>query len=325
MIKIIGGSGFIGTRLSKRLEVNSIEFSIIDKVVSKTFAEKSSIADVRDVNSLISCLNREDIIINLAAEHRDDVTPKSLYDDVNVEGAKNVCEAAKNKDINTIIFTSSVAVYGFAPINTDESGRFNPFNDYGRTKLEAEYVYKEWQNEDPINRKLIIIRPTVVFGEQNRGNVYNLLKQISSGNFIMLGKGKNKKSMAYVENVAALLEYSIDFNQGVHIYNYIDKPNLDMNTLIKQTRRTLGKKEKVWIRLPYIIGYFIGKTADLISVVSGKKFNISSIRIKKFCSDSIFETTVSKTGFIPPYTLEEGLKNTLEYEFLNEKNKNLEV
>lgn len=88
-------------------------------------------------------------IVHLAAEHRDDVHPKSLYDTVNVEGTKNVCTVAKEKKINTIIFTSSVAVYGFAPMGTNEVGTIKPFNDYGRTKYEAECILKEWQKEAP--------------------------------------------------------------------------------------------------------------------------------------------------------------------------------
>ena len=83
--------------------------------------------------------------------------------------------------------------------------------------------------KDPQNRSLVIIRPTAVFGEENRGNVYNLLKQINSKNFIMIGNGKNKKSIAYVRNVADFIIFSTKLNSGIHIYNYIDKPDLTMN------------------------------------------------------------------------------------------------
>ena len=317
MIKIIGGSGFIGTRLSKRLSKNSSEFSIVDKAMSKTFKDICSIADVRDTKSLSKVLNSDDIIINLAAEHRDDVSPKTLYDDVNVQGARNVCEVAEEKGINTIIFTSSVAVYGFAPLGTDESGEINFFNDYGRTKYEAELVYKEWHKKDPQNRKLVIVRPTVVFGEQNRGNVYNLLRQIASGKFMMIGDGTNRKSMAYVENVAAFLEYSLSFENGVHIYNYIDKPDFDMNTLVKNVNKALDKKEKVGFRMPFSVGYSIGKVFDFVASITGKKFTVSSIRVKKFCSDSMFDTSVAKSGFIAPVKLEDGLASTIKYEFVD--------
>jgi len=319
MIKVIGGSGFIGTRLCKRLTNADKKFRIIDKAKSNTFGELWDKADVRDIESLRDTLNKDDIIINLAAEHRDDVTPKSLYDEVNVDGAKNICQVAEEKGINTIIFTSSVAVYGFAPIGTDESGEFNPFNDYGRTKMEAEKVFRAWQEKDPQNRKLVIVRPTVVFGEQNRGNVYNLLRQIASGKFIMIGDGKNRKSMAYVENVTAFLEYSLSFENGVHIYNYIDKPDFDMNTLVKKVYKALGKDEKVGFRLPFTVGYGIGKLFDIASVLTGKKFAVSSIRVKKFCSDSVYNTSIDKTGFIPPVDLEEAIQKTIKYEFVDKK------
>ena len=319
MIKIIGGSGFIGTRLSKRLTLSKKEFGIVDKVMSKSFSNICSLADVRETETLSKVLGSDDIIINLAAEHRDDVTPKTLYDDVNVQGARNVCEVAEQKGINTIIFTSSVAVYGFAPLGTDESGEINYFNDYGRTKYEAELVYKAWQEKDPQNRKLVIVRPTVVFGEQNRGNVYNLLRQIASGKFMMIGDGTNRKSMAYVENITAFLEYSLGFENGIHIYNYIDKPDFDMNTLVANVNRALGKDDKIGFRMPFSVGYGIGKVFDLAAFVTGKKFTVSSIRVKKFCSDSMFDTSLSETGFVAPVKLEDGIASTIQYEFV-EKN-----
>jgi len=113
----------------------------------------------------LESIGGSDVLINLAAVHRDDVRPLSLYDDVNVGGARSVCEAARKHNITKIIFTSSVAIYGFAAPDTDESGIVDYFNDYGRTKYLAECVYKEWQQEDPDNRSLIIVRPTVIFGE----------------------------------------------------------------------------------------------------------------------------------------------------------------
>jgi len=323
MIKIIGGSGFIGTRLSKRLEKNTKSFGIIDKAMSKTFASSCQLADVRATEELTQVLARDDLIINLAAEHRDDVSPKSLYDDVNVQGARNVCAVAEEKGIQTIVFTSSVAVYGFAPIGTDESGEINYFNDYGRTKYEAELVYKAWYETDPENRKLVIIRPTVVFGEQNRGNVYNLFRQIASGRFMMIGNGENRKSMAYVENIAACLEYSLTLDKGLHIYNYIDKPDFNMNTLVKGVYKILGKPEKIGFRLPYFLGFSIAKVFDLAAFLTGKKLTISSIRVKKFCCDSMYATSIAETGFVPPVKLETALANTVHYEFVQKNDDEL--
>jgi nucleoside-diphosphate-sugar epimerase len=316
-VNVIGGSGFIGTRLMRRLRNNdSIESKIIDKAPSKAFADLVTLSDVRSVEQLSVSVTHGSVIVNLAAEHRDDVRPISLYDDVNVGGAKNICTVAQEKGVQTIIFTSSVAVYGFAPIGTDESGKIAPFNDYGRTKYEAEQVFKAWQAEAPEERTLVIIRPTVVFGEQNRGNVYNLLRQIASGKFVMVGKGENRKSMAYVENVVAFIEYSMSFKPGVHIYNYIDKPDFTMNSLVANVNRILGRSEKIGFRLPFAVGYLIGKGFDLVAMMTGKRFAISSIRVKKFCANSVYDTAIDKTGFVRPVPLEQAIAQTVRHEFI---------
>lgn len=316
-VLVIGGSGFIGTRLVRRLHHTENRcIQIFDKAPSIDFPDLVTLGDVRSVDQLQASISERSIIINLAAEHRDDIRPLSLYDEVNVGGAINICTVARSKNTKTIVFTSTVAVYGFAPIGTDEYGKIAPFNDYGRTKHEAEQIFKDWQAEAPNERTLVIIRPTVVFGEQNRGNVFNLLRQIASGKFVMIGHGENRKSMAYVENVAAFIEYSMDFKPGVHIFNFIDKPDFTMNQLVGAVQRILGKSEKISFRLPFALGYALGKGFDLIAAVTGRRLAISSIRVKKFCANSVYNTAIDSTGFVPPVPLEQALEQTVRHEFI---------
>ncbi len=312
MIHVIGGAGFIGNRLAEVLSKQEKSHKIYDKRLSG-----EGYCDVTSPESLAS-LPHADIVINLAAEHRDDVKPRLLYDQVNVEGARNVCDYCRNKNIRKIVFTSSVAVYGFAPEGTDESGPTHPFNDYGRTKLEAEKVYLAWQAEAPEERSLVIVRPAVVFGEQNRGNVYNLFRQISTGKFIIFGPGTNHKSMAYVQNVAEFLAFSTQFEPGQYLYNYVDNPNLDMNTLVKFARSVLFGKDGAVFRLPAWLGILIGYSFDALSFITGKKLAVSSIRVKKFMGTTAFNTSVIQTGFMPSFTLVEGIKRTLQWEFLED-------
>ena len=347
-ITIIGGSGFVGTRLVKRLLESGYNVTIADKRKSVAYPDLWVRCDIRNVldgtedfpesitdalsapgkhdeavsampiHSLLDVLKGSDVVINLAAEHRDDVTPKSLYDDVNVQGSENICKACLKLGIKKIIFTSSVAVYGFAPIGTDETGEINYFNDYGRTKYLAEGKYREWLEKDSSNCA-IIIRPTVIFGEQNRGNVYNLLRQIASGKFPMVGKGTNRKSMNYVENVAAFIEYEIshDTEPGEHLYNYCDEPVYDMNHLVLDCYKALGKPKKKLFHFPYWLAYCGGLCFDLLAFITRKKFAISSIRIKKFTQNTYFVgNNIKKTDFVAPVSLEEGLRRTIDYEFV---------
>lgn len=316
-VTVIGGCGFIGSRLVKRLLIDkNISLNIVDKVSSRLFPDLVTIADVRSVEQLRGKLTTGSVIINLAAEHRDDVRPLSLYSDVNIDGARNICTVAREKNINTIIFTSTVAVYGFAPVGTNESGNLAPFNEYGRTKSEAELIFKAWQAEAPQKRSLVIIRPTVVFGEQNRGNVYNLFKQIASGKFVMVGSGKNRKSMAYVENVAAFIQHSLDFKAGLHIFNYVDKPDFMMTSLASSVSQYLLRSHAVSIKIPFSIGYLIGLGFDLVAYLTGKKFPVSAIRVKKFCANSVYDTAVAQTGFVAPVPLEKAIEQTIRHEFI---------
>jgi nucleoside-diphosphate-sugar epimerase len=323
-ISVIGGSGFIGTRLVTRLRSNQLfSIKIIDRLPSKKFSNLVVLSDVRSKEQLREAMDPSSVIVHLAAEHRDDVRPLSLYDEVNIGGAKNICMVAREKSVQKIIFTSTVAVYGFAPVGIDESGRLEPFNDYGRTKFEAEQVFKSWQAEAPKERTLVIIRPTVVFGEQNRGNVYNLLGYIASGKFVMVGNGENRKSLAYVENLAAFIEHSLSFKSGVHVYNYIDKPDFSMNQLVMSVKRVLGRSEKIGFRLPFALGYAIGKGFDLVAAVTGKRYAISSIRVKKFCANSVYNTAIDETGFVPPVSLAQALEQTIRHEFIEKHDEEL--
>ena len=316
-ITVIGGSGFVGTNLCRQLSVKQQDFEIIDLKMSKQFPEKCKIADVCDVETLRKAITG-DVVVNLAAVHRDDVRDKSEYRRTNIDGAENVALVCEEKGIDKIVFTSTVAVYGFAEPGTDENGAINPFNEYGRTKFEAEERLRAWHaNSD---RSLIIVRPTVIFGEGNRGNVYNLLNQIASGKFVMFGKGENKKSMAYIGNVVAFLETCIATNQKYGVYNYVDTPDLTMDELVSQVRSELKGKEGVGLRLPYWFGLILGYCADLVAKISGKNLPVSSIRVKKFASSTEFKSAKARLdNFHAPFQLSHGIERTLQSEFVSPK------
>jgi hypothetical protein len=72
-------------------------------------------------------------------------------------------------------------------------------------------------------------------------------------------------------------------------------------------------------KIPYFLGMFCGYSLDFLSLITGKKFSISSVRIKKFCATTQFNATKVHSSFNAPYTLKEGLNLTLEHEFLNPK------
>ena len=314
-ITVLGGSGFIGTNLCRQLALKQQDFEIIDLKMSNQFADKCKIGDVRDIETLRKTITG-DIIVNLAAVHRDDVRDIYEYQRTNVDGAANVAQVCTEKGIKKIVFTSSVAVYGFAEPGTSEDGDINPFNEYGRTKFDAEEKLQAWKHSG--DNSLIVVRPTVIFGEGNRGNVYNLLSQIASGKFVMIGRGENKKSMAYIGNVVGFIEACIATEQKYGVYNYVDTPDLTMNELVSVVRQKLTGKNGVGLRIPYWFGMILGYLADFASLTLGKNLPVSSIRVKKFTSTTAFSSAKKDLHqFEAPYSLKTGISNTLLAEFIS--------
>jgi nucleoside-diphosphate-sugar epimerase len=317
VIILIGGKGFLGSRLNT---------TISGCRVLDLKGEGLEYCDIRNPSTLVTNFNSADTVVLLAAEHRDDVSPISKYYETNVQGTQNVLAEMDRVGCKHLIFTSSVAVYGLNKVNPNENYPVDPFNDYGKSKWEAEQVIKNWYDNNPHGKSVTILRPTVIFGEKNRGNVYNLLRQIASGKFLMIGKGHNQKSMAYVGNVAAFINHRLDLaEEGYNVFNYIDKPDLTMTSLLRVIEKSLNKTIPS-IRIPIWLGYLSGFGFDLLALMTRKKLTISSVRVKKFVATTQFDgKKVLSSGFKAPYTLEEGLNRTLNYEFIQERSEEDEV
>ncbi len=317
-IAITGGSGFIGTELTKLLKAEGHEIAIIDIRNSSTFPNDVSLTNICDFEKLKDALKGAEVIYHLAAEHRDDVQPISKYYDVNVDGGQNVIDAAAQLGIKKIIFTSSVAVYPLEPANAKtgsvETDPAEPFNDYGRSKYESEKTFQKWASEDA-SRTLVITRLVATFGKGNRGNIYTLINQIATGKFMMIGDGSNCKSIAYVGNVAKFLQHTLTFTPGAHLYNYADKPDLNMREMVQDIRRALGFNG-LGPQIPYAAGLVGGGVFDIAAKITGRNFPISMIRVKKFCANTIVSSEkLKQTSFQSPYSLREGLEEMIAVEF----------
>ena len=114
------------------------------------------------------------------------------------------------------------------------------------------------------------------------------------------------------------MEECISSTESYSLYNYVDTPDLDMNSLIKNVRVFLNKENTIAIRLPYWFGILLGYLADSFSYMSGRNLPLSSIRVKKFCSSSAFSSAKFKlNNFKAPFSLDEALEKTLNSEFIN--------
>ena len=124
--------------------------------------------------------------------------------------------------------------------------------------------------------------------------------------------------MAYVGNIVSFVKFMIEnVTDGYNVFNYVDKPDNNMNQLVAHVNKVLGQHIPT-THFPYWLGMCGGYCFDLLSRLTGKKLTVSSVRVKKFCATTQFDATkIQQSGFKAPYTLEEGLSRTLRFEFID--------
>jgi hypothetical protein len=139
----------------------------------------------------------------------------------------------------------------------------------------------------------------------------------------MIGGGQNKKSIAYVRNVAQYLEYCISLSSGTHIRNYTDKPDFKMSELADLICDCAGRKPLVPFAIPARLGLLLGKMADLASKISGHKLPISEVRIMKFLANTQFKSAYVEQEISREYDIEEAVRRTIVFEFQNKDKSSL--
>lgn len=217
---VFGGAGFIGTHLLERLSSAGVSqiFSVdIAEPKRKVEGVDYLIKDIRDLNP--DDLNvKNPLIFNFAAVHTTPGHEPWEYYSTNIQGALNICRFARAAEVKQMVFTSSISVYGPNEIAKDESTPPTPNSDYGRSKLMAEQVHLDWQKEVP-ERRLIIVRPAVVFGPGEGGNFTRLARLLKKGFFIFPGRKDTIKSCIDVDTLIDWMLYAISVDQQKIIFN----------------------------------------------------------------------------------------------------------
>lgn len=298
---LLGGSGFIGSALARRFVSQGAAFRIGDVRPSPVQPEAWVRTDVRDADAVEGACASATMIFLLAAEHGLEPRPDQQFEAVNVDGARAVVAAAERAGVRKIVFTSSVAVYGLGGRAADEGAPCRPTGAYGRTKLVAEGILREWQGRDAA-RTLTIVRPTLVFGTGVRGHMRALLHRLAHPEFVMIGEGTNRKSLACVENLAAFLSHVSASGPGVRLYNYADGPDLSIAEMAALVRGAVGLgPARRRSRRAALLRAAFGITRDDV-------MPMTVAQVRRFCADSRFVSTrTPATGFQPPVALREAL------------------
>ena len=311
---IFGGEGFIGTHLKNHI-INSNPVSTIYSLDIVKNDNRDQViyinTDVRNnIDPAITNVSSS-IIYNLAAVHKSPGHQDCEYFETNILGAENVCDFARKNNIQTIVFTSSIAPYGASENLKHETSLPMPGTPYGISKLTAEYIYRTWQAEEPGKRKLIIVRPGAVFGKGEEGNFTRLYKSMKKGVFFYPGRRDTIKAAVYVKDVARILyETSMYAAPGVCILNLSYFPANTIETICQTIADVTGvKSPKLLVPGNLLIliaagGYYVGRLLGK----QGRGFHPDRVR-KLMISTNISGEKLAKSRYALKYTLKEAIED----------------
>ena len=294
MIALFGASGFLGTNLRAFLRVEHYSVNIRNKF----WQEQISL----NTNIFINCIGK-------AHDHNGTATEHDFYF-ANYELVKVLFEEFLKSNAQIFIHISSIAAVEEnerKEVLTEDSVG-NPHSHYGKSKKAAEeYLLKQ---SLPSGKKIFILRPTMIHGEGDKGNLTLLYKIISKGIPYPLGAFKNSRTFVSVDNVAFLMNEIIKKYKEIEggIYHITDDEPLSTQKIIKIIGTVKGKKPLILSPPKFLINV-LAKFGDMISLP------INSKRLKKMTSNLIVSNQKIKTALnidSLPITAEEGMKKTIE-------------
>lgn len=297
-IKILGSSGFIGTHL-----LNSLKHSNGISLRHEKWTD-----EIKDANVIIN-------LVGKAHDHKGTAKKEDYYY-ANFELLKLIYHQFLKSNAELLIHISSIAaveeIESRAPLT--EECEYNPISDYGFSKMEAE----KWliAQDVPIGKKIIILRPPMVHGPFDKGNLGLLFKFVNKGIPYPLSKFENNRTFIYIGNFIHYLEQIINnyHTMDSGIYHVSDNENISTNQIMEIIGEVNNKKI-LKIGIPKFFMNSIAKVGDYLPIP------INSIRLKKLTSNLLVSNKkINKTIGLEelPFTAKEGLANTI-ISFKNKK------
>lgn len=287
-IIIFGGCGFIGIHLAEQLlaEFPAATLYLADIKTAPVFPWPEPVTravnsgqikileiDVRKKIYHPALPTSANFIINLAAVHKQPGHERHEYFDTNIPGAEHVCEFAREIDCNEILFTSSIAVYGIDALNPESKNEDSipkPVSPYGQSKLKAEGIHLAWAREQP-ERRLVIVRPGVIFGHGEDGNVTRMVKAVIHRYFFFIGNEQVRKAGGYVKELCRSLLWARNHmtDTNVLLYNFTMAPAPTIEEYVDAISQIAEIKKfvpKAPYGLLYSLAYVVGKIGKLLGI-----------------------------------------------------------
>lgn len=252
----------------------------------------------------------QDIVLHFAGKAHDlkNASSSEEYYIVNTELTKHVFDNFLKSEAKVFITLSSVkAVSDISDCALTEDYIPNPITHYGKSKLLAEqYILSKII---PKNKRVYILRPCMIHGPGNKGNLNLLYKIVSKGFFWPLGAFENKKSLCSIDNLCFIINELIqNHNISSGIYNLADDESISTKQILKVISSTIGRKF-LFFNIPKSLVILISYFGDFFKLPINKE-NLNKLTSNYIVSNEKIVKAINKKL---PVTTEEGLKKTIHY------------
>jgi len=318
-ILVTGGTGFSGKALVRRLLDQGHQVVALDyKEGLKTrelreWGAEVVFGSVTDAEVVRRSMRGVEVVHHLAAAFREMNVPDSHYWNVNVQGTRNVLEAALAEGVRKLVYCSTCGVHG----NIDrppggEDAPIQPADYYQRTKYEAEPVVREFHQR---GLPSVILRPAAIYGPGDPERFLMIYRRVARGTFPMFGDGKTLYHPLYIDNlVDAFVLAMADGAGDGEAYLIADEEYLGIEELVRRVGKSLGVEVKVphypvW---PVVAaGHVVEKACRPFGITPP----IFPRRVDWYRQNRAFKIDKAKRdlGYAPQVGIDEGLRRTAEW------------
>ena len=295
-ILITGATGFIGGRLYKALSNKGKEVKVISRNSNNNFSQLF-VCDISKEKLPSNILNGVSTVFHLAGYAHDLSDPKGkedLYKRVNVEATRNLAKICVHRGVKKFIFVSSTKAGSPNITNQLPDMSFEkPQGVYGRTKRQAEEELLKIAKNTVMN--VSIVRPSLVYGPNVKGNLSSMLNGIKKGWFPPLPDAGNSRSMIHVDDlIQALLLVEKNMSVFGEIYIATDSRHYSSKEIYASLCQASGKKLPKW-EIPIFFFKILSK------INSSMKYKIEKLLGDEYYSSQKLESL----GFRPLFTLKQ--------------------
>ena len=321
-VAVTGGSGCLGQPLVEKLVTGGAcpKLLTLPNDPSTTSVDKKVKIITGDINSPDAldklCMDC-DVVFHLAGKVHSVPGTKEEEEEffrVNVEGTRNLLEAAKKNRVKRVVFYSTVGVYGNdSDFHGDEFSPCRPSSVYAESKFQAEQLVLNSSNDD--GPEGVVLRFPVVYGPFDRGNVAALIKAVNKKQFFFFGEGNCLRSMISSNNAAeAAVRAAVDPKAANEVFCVTDGLDYTVNELVDSICGALGMSWRPW-HVPVSAVKMGGKVGDLLEKVTPFLLPINADKVRKLSRPLTFSCEKAKRvlGYEPVETLYEGISREVEW------------